>query len=45
MLLTYHGVPVLDNRGELFGTLCHFDAEQRELSDEQFELLQRAAPA
>lgn len=43
VLLTYHGVPVLDDRGELFGTLCHFDAEARTISDEQFDLLQRAA--
>ena len=43
VLLSYHGVPVLDNQGELFGTLCHFDALQRDLSDEDFELLQHAA--
>lgn len=43
VLLSYHGVPVLDNRGELFGTLCHFDAQQKELGDEQFDLMQRAA--
>jgi len=42
-LLTYHGVPVLDNSGELFGTLCHFDALQRTLPDEEFEFLNRAA--
>lgn len=43
VLLSYHGVPVLDNAGELFGTLCHFDALQRDLSDEDFDLLQQAA--
>lgn len=43
VLLTYHGVPVLDDQGELFGTLCHFDAEARGLSDEDFDLLQRPA--
>lgn len=43
VLLTYHGVPVLDNRGDLYGTLCHFDALQRTISDKDFEFLQSAA--
>lgn len=43
VLLTYHGVPVLDDKGELFGTLCHFDANARKLPDDSFEFLQRAA--
>lgn len=43
VLMSYHGVPVLDSQGELFGTLCHFDALTRPLSDEDFELLQAAA--
>ena len=43
VMMAYHGVPVLDNQGELFGTLCHFDVAQRDLSDDQFELLKRAA--
>lgn len=43
VLLSYHGVPVLDNHGELFGTLCHFDAAQRTLADEDFAFLQQAA--
>lgn len=43
VLLTYHGVPVLDDRGVLYGTLCHFDALRRNISDEDFELLQQAA--
>ncbi|MBT9462747.1 MAG: guanylate cyclase [Hydrogenophaga sp.] len=43
VLMTYHGVPVLDNQGELFGTLCHFDALTCPLSDEHFDLLKAAA--
>ncbi|MES2841514.1 MAG: guanylate cyclase [Pseudomonadota bacterium] len=43
VLMTYHGVPVLDNQGELFGTLCHFDALTRPLADEHFDLLEAAA--
>lgn len=43
VLLSYHGVPVLDSKGDLFGTLCHLDATSRQLPDEEFELLQAAA--
>lgn len=43
VLLTYHGVLVVDNKGELSGTLCHFDADSRKLPDEYFTILQQAA--
>jgi GAF domain-containing protein len=43
VMMAYHGVPVRDEQGHLYGTLCHFDLVQRELSDEHFELLQQAA--
>ncbi len=43
VMLSYTGVPIVDNYGDLFGTLCHFDALQRELADEDFELLRQAA--
>ena len=43
VLLTYHGVPVLDDHGELYGTLCHFDALQRDITDQDFAFLQQAA--
>lgn len=43
VLLAYTGVAVLDQRGALYGTLCHFDAIERQLSDENFDLLQQAA--
>ncbi|WP_066270611.1 GAF domain-containing protein [Hydrogenophaga palleronii] len=44
-LMAYHGVPVRDRHGELFGTLCHFDMLRRDISQENFELMQQAAVA
>jgi GAF domain-containing protein len=43
VMQSYHGVPLMDNRGELFGTLCHFDVASHGLSNEEFELLNLAA--
>lgn len=40
---SYHGLPLLDNHGELYGTLCHFDTERHALPDEEFALLQKVA--
>lgn len=40
---SYHGLPLLDNRGELFGTICHFDTERLPMADSEFELLRQAA--
>ena len=40
---SYHGLPILDNAGELFGTICHFDTERFALSDEEFEVFKQAA--
>lgn len=45
VLLSYHGVPVLDAEGALFGTLCHFDLQAHALSDAQYAQLQQAAQA
>ena len=42
-LLAYHGVPLLDNRGELFGTLCHFDTVSHGLSEDELSVMQQAA--
>ncbi len=42
VLLAYHGVPIGDNAGGLWGTLCHFDFEERGLSESQYELLKAA---
>ena len=43
VLLSYTGVPILGIDGQLYGTLCHFDAATRNVSDEGFELLREAA--
>ena len=43
VVLAYHSVPLVDDAGELFGTLCHFDFVPHSLSDGEFELLQQAA--
>lgn len=40
---SYHGLPLLDNHGELFGTICHFDTTRHPLSDDEFEVLRQAA--
>ena len=45
VMVTYHGVPIEDDTGELIGTLCHFDVAERPLSDSEFGLLQAAARA
>ena len=43
VVMSYHGVPVVDHAGKLFGTLCHFDMVQQALTDEEFAYLQAAA--
>ena len=43
MVVSYHGVPIENNAGGLYGTLCHFDMVERQISDEDFDSLQRAA--
>jgi len=43
LMVSYHGVPLLDNAGDLFGSLCHFDIEERGLSNDEFDFLQQAA--
>lgn len=42
-MVSYHGVPLVDNRGELFGTLSHFDVVSRVLPHGEFILLNLAA--
>ncbi|WCM87502.1 guanylate cyclase [Acidovorax sp. NCPPB 3576] len=42
VVVAYHGVPVPDRRGGLYGTLCHFDLVEQRLPSAQFELLQAA---
>ncbi|MDO9406191.1 MAG: GAF domain-containing protein [Polaromonas sp.] len=43
VMVSYHGVPLVDSSGGVLGTLCHFDVEALDLSDTEFELLQQAA--
>ena len=42
LMLCYHGVPMLDSKHEVCGTLCHFDLLPREIEDSEFDLLMRA---
>ena len=42
-VMAYHGVPLVDGSGELYGSLCHFDLQPWGISDEEFEHLQVAA--
>lgn len=42
-LLAYHGVPLLDDQGQLFGTLCHFDTAAHGLSDDELAFMREAA--
>lgn len=43
VVMSYHGVPIVDEDGEILGTLCHFDIDAYDLSDPEFVLLQEAA--
>lgn len=43
VMVSYHGVPLLDNRSELFGTLCHFDVLSHGLADSELSFMHRAA--
>lgn len=39
----YYGVPLVNNYGDLFDTLCHFDVLNYSISDEEFAFLNKAA--
>ena len=39
----YCGVPVLDAKGKLFGSICHFDLQPRVISDEDVDLMEAVA--
>jgi GAF domain-containing protein len=41
---SYCGVPLLDELGRMFGTICHFDFEPRPISDENVALMEAVAP-
>lgn len=40
----YCGVPLLDERGRVFGTLCHFDFRPLPTSEENLALMESVAP-
>lgn len=40
----YVGVPLLDEDGRMYGTVCHFDTEPRAISDENVALMEALAP-
>jgi len=42
VVLCYHGVPMIDSKSEVSGTLCHFDLFPREIEDSEFDLLMQA---
>ena len=43
MLNTYVGLPLTHTGEDLRGTLCHFDFDPVDVSQEEFEFLRRAA--
>ena len=43
VVMSYHGVPLLNDRGDLHGTLCHFDLVEQTISDEELACLQFTA--
>ncbi|MFM9901330.1 MAG: guanylate cyclase [Polaromonas sp.] len=42
VLNTYVGLPISENNGELFGTLCHFDFPPQNLPESEFQFLNQA---
>ncbi|SFM64148.1 GAF domain-containing protein [Variovorax sp. OV329] len=44
VVISYHSVPLVDEQGALWGTLSHFDMHSHPLADEEFRLMERAAP-
>ena len=43
VLGAYYGVPLLNNQGTLYGTLCHFDLPNHYLDDLEFAVLRESA--
>lgn len=40
---SYCGVPLVDEHGRMFGTVCHFDTRPLQISDENVELMELVA--
>ena len=45
VMISYCGVPIVSDAGDLIGTLCHFDLTQHSVIKEEFGLMQRAGQA
>ena len=43
VLLSYVGLPLMQQAGNLYGTLCHYDTIEQDISDAEFAFLQQAA--
>lgn len=43
LIQSYCGVPLLDEDGKMFGTICHFDFRPRAISDTNVELMEKVA--
>ena len=43
VVMSYHGIPIVDTDGQLFGTLCHFDMVPQAFSDDEFAYMHAAA--
>ena len=43
-VMSYCGVPLLENDGSAFGTLCHFDLRPRVVPANEIPVMQLAAP-
>ncbi|WP_413773983.1 GAF domain-containing protein [Nostoc sp. MG11] len=41
---SYCGVPLLDENGKMFGTICHFDFRSISISRANVELMEAVAP-
>jgi GAF domain-containing protein len=39
----YIGVPLLDDDGKMFGTICHFDVDPRRIAPEDVDLMEQLA--
>ncbi|MEP1079175.1 GAF domain-containing protein [Leptolyngbya sp. PL-A3] len=44
LVQSYCGIPLIDEDGELFGTICHFDFKPIPFTEEQAFLLDEVAP-
>jgi len=41
---SYCGVPLMDENGEMFGTMCHFDVRPMPITSANIELMEALAP-